>query len=289
MNAVPQPQIARDTSATPNHQPIVRHRSTSHPTTTYAPLPIQPQRSLPLTLDASSPAHIYRPIRQNGSMPEFRNGRNRFPPAEHRFWHLKAHLEQNRYERLPGEFDEEDFMFRWRRISWRIDDHWITDIQPETEYGGIRYRITMHPGVWEGHTILRGDTLVFRGMDHDDIKYFITWTLNKNHDDKHAYVQVNAFNQFQGNLDSGDADWPALGFLVPKSLCEVLIARPLPMVPDPFDLNAQLAPNIPELHPTPDSPIQRRRAHVWEKPLQGFLDFANLNVLTRCKKPLPGT
>jgi hypothetical protein len=125
-------------------------------------------------------------------------------------------------------------------------------------------------------------------MDVDNIKYFFTWTLNKDHNEEYAYVQVNAFNQFQGNLDSSDADWPTLGFLVPKSICNVITARPLPILSNPFDLNAQLAPNIPELHPAANSPNQRRRAHVWEKPLQGFLHFANLNVLTHCKKPLPG-
>ena len=44
-------------------------------------------------------------------------------------------------------------------------------------------------------------------MDPDNIKYFVSWTINKDHDDKHAYVQVNALNQFQvvfeGPVQSG--------------------------------------------------------------------------------------
>ena len=217
-------------------------------------------------------------------MPNFRDGRNRFPPAEHHFWHPSAYLSPNRYERLPGEFSDEDFLQRWRARSRCIDDHSIIDIQPEIEYGGIRYRVTTHPSVWENYALLRGDSLIFRGMDPDNIKYIVTWTLNKNHDDDHAYVQVNAFNQFQGNLDSSDVDWPALGFLVPKSICDVIIARPPPKLVNPFEFDAQLAPHLPELHPTPFSPVQRRRAHVWENPLPGLMHFSKLNVLTCCKK-----
>ena len=82
----------------------------------------------------------------------------------------------------------------------------------------------MHPEVWKNYVILRGDTLIFRGLDIDNLKYFVTWTLNKDHNDKHAYIQVNMFNQFQGNLDSSNADWLVLGFLVPKSLCYILVA-----------------------------------------------------------------
>lgn len=237
-----------------------------------------------MTIKPSTPAHIYRPLTQNEPMPDFRDGRNRFPPAEHRFWHPATHLNPFRYERLPGEFDGEDFIVKWKRISLHIDDCWITNIQPETEYGGIRYRITTHPDAWGRNALLRGDTIVFRGMDPDNIKYFVTWTINKDHDDKHAYVQVNALNQFQGNLDSSDADWPALGFLVPKSICEVLVARSPPMLSNAFDLDAQLAPDLPELHPSAISTNQRRRAHVWDRPLHEFLHFTNLNVLTRCKK-----
>ena len=97
-------------------------------------------------------------------------------------------------------------------------------------------------------------------MDPDNIKYFVTWTINKDHNNKHAYVQVNALNQFQGNLDSSDADWPALGFLIPKSICEVLVAWSPPMLSNTFDLDAQLAPDLPELPLVPTT--------LYDKPKQ---------------------
>jgi len=290
MSPTNRPYTAPDVSTPLDQQTTIHQRSTSLPipscTSPSIPSPpqIQPQRSLPITLNASSQVHKYHPIRHEEPMPQFRDGRDRFPIAERRFWHPTAHLDHHRYERLPGEFSDEDFLQRWRATSRHIDDNGIIDIQPETTYGGIRYRITTHPEVWKNYVILRGDTIIFRGLDVDNLKYFVTWTLNKDHDNKHAYIQVNAFNQFQGNLDSSDADWPALGFLVPKSLCNVLIARPPPMLQCPFDFDPQLAPDLPELHPSPQSQHQRRRAHVWESPLPGLMHFSKLNVLTRCKK-----
>jgi hypothetical protein len=129
-------------------------------------------------------------------------------------------------------------------------------------------------------------------MESDEIKYIVTWTINKNHDSKHAYVQVNAFNEYQENLDYSDADWPALGFLVPKHICEVLNGHPFPIPQNPFDLDGHFAPSLPPLHspaipPTIPSIIHRphRRAHVWEHPMSGLKRFATLDILTSCRKP----
>ena len=290
MNPALRPHMACNTSASSAHQIITHKQSAFLPALSWIPPSIpnpprhQSQCSLPITLKPSSPAHLYCPITHNEPMPNFWDGQNQFPPAKHHFWHPSAYLSPNQYERLPGEFSDEDFLQWWRARSWHIDNHSIIDIQPETEYEGIHYRVTMHPSVWENYALLCGDSLIFWGMDHDNIKYIITWTLNKNHDNDHAYVQVNAFNQFQGNLDSSDVDWPALGFLVPKSICDVIITWPPPMLANPFEFDAQSAPHLPELHPTPFSPVQHHWAHVWENPLPGLMHFSKLNVLTHCKK-----
>ena len=90
-----------------------------------------------MTIKPSTPAHIYQPLTQNELMPDFQDGRNWFPPAEHHFRHLAMHLNPFRYECLPGEFGGEDFIVKWKRISLHINDCWITNIQPKTEYGGI--------------------------------------------------------------------------------------------------------------------------------------------------------
>jgi len=122
------------------------------------PPPIQPQRSLPITLNASSQVHKYHLIRHEEPMSQFRDGCDRFPIAERRFWHPTTHLDHHQYKRLPGKFSNEDFLQRWRARSRHIDDNGIIDIQPETMYGGICYWITTHPEVWKNYAILRGNT-----------------------------------------------------------------------------------------------------------------------------------
>jgi len=172
MSPTNRPYTAPNVSTPFDQQTTIHQRSTSLPipscTSPSIPSPpqIQPQQSLPITLNASSQVHKYHPIRHEEPMPQFQDGRDRFPIAERRFWHPTAHLDHHRYERLPGEFSDEDFLQRWRATSRHIDDNGIIDIQPETRYGGIRYQITTHPEVWKDYVILRGDTLIFRGFSH---------------------------------------------------------------------------------------------------------------------------
>ena len=253
---------------------------------------LQMQRSAPMYLKSSPHVHVYHPPWHLGPMPQFQDGCHQFPVSKCWFWHPVSNLNHYHHEWLLGQFDEEDFLQWWRRRSQHIEYCWINNIKLEKQYGGIYCRITTNPGVWENQVLLQGDPLIFWGLDSDEIKYFITWTINKHHDNKYAYVQVNAFNQFQGNLDSSDIDWPALGFLVPKSLCEVLNSQSLPAIPtlplltNPFDLNPHIAPELPELQPPVQSMNCCHCSHVWEKPLFGFKSFASLNVLTSCKRPL---
>ena len=96
----------------------------------------------------------------------------------------------------------------------------------------------------------------------------------------------------QGNLDSSDINWPALRFLIPKYLCEVIDSWPLPAILIPpsltnsFNLDPYIAPELPELQPSVQSMNQCCCGHVWEKPLFGFKSFTSLKVLTSCKRPL---
>jgi len=255
---------------------LTRQRSTPLPTiTTFSPAPpIKAQHSLPTPLILSSPPHAFRAITKYGMTPTFQHGRDRFPPAEPRFY-PSGPPEYYRYERFPGTFDNEDFAIRWKGMSRLIADPLINDLQPEMYYAGIRFRISLHKWAWE-YPVLRGDPIIFRDFASDEIKYLVTWTIDSNFDEDHAFVQVNAFNRQQECLDSSDPDWPALGLIVPKDMCDVIKARPLPFSYDLLDPSTTIFPTSTEiLNNRP-----RRNAHVWERSVDTFKRFANLTSRT---------
>jgi len=252
------------------------------PITPLPPLsPIKAQRSLPTPMILSSPLHVFRPISQYGISPTFQHGRDRFPSTAQRFY-PKGPPEYYRYERFPGTFDDEDFAIRWKGMSRLIDDPLIRYLQPETHYGGIRFRISLHNWAWT-HPVLRGDPIIFRDFTSDEIKYIVTWTIDSDFDADHAFVQVNAFNQQQDCLDPSDPDWPALGLVVPKDKCCVIKARPLPFPHHQLDPSTTTFPTSTDiLNNRP-----RRNAHVWECSLQGIKQhFATLTILAPCGQTL---
>jgi hypothetical protein len=168
----------------------------------------------------SSPIHLYRQPNPMVPMPIFRHGRDRFPTRELR-WHSAAVNNPNRYEALPGTFDERTYAKRWIRTTQHINDPAIREILPERMFAGIHYRIDINPVIWNGRPVRRGDIIIFRGFHSTNIKYIVTWKRTDHISDDIAYVQVNAMGKDQEVVDPSNDDWPALGFFIPIQLCAV--------------------------------------------------------------------
>jgi len=168
----------------------------------------------------SSPVHLYRQPNPMVPMPIFRHGRDRFPTRELR-WHSAAVNNPNRYEALPGTFDERTYAKRWIRTTQHINDPAIREILPERMFAGIHYRIDINPVIWNGRPVRRGDIIIFRGFHSTNIKYIVTWKRTDHISDDIAYIQVNAMGKDQEVVDPSNDDWPALGFFIPIQLCAV--------------------------------------------------------------------
>ena len=179
----------------------------------------------------STPPHVYVKPDPNAAMPYFTAGRDRFPARQPR-WHPPGTTNPNRYEVLPGTFELGDFRARWNGGIRYINDDVIENISHESIYTGIHYLIDVNPIGWKNHQVLRGDVIVFRGFESSTIKYIITWKRSSDVGNGFAYVQANAFDEHQYSLESGNADWPTIGFLVPADLCCVIQA---PSPPIPYD------------------------------------------------------
>ena len=100
----------------------------------------------------SSPIHLYHQPNPMVPMPIFRHGRDRFPTRELR-WHSAAVNNPNRYEALPGTFDERTYAKRWIRTTQHINDPAIREILPERMFAGIHYRIDINPVIWNGRPV----------------------------------------------------------------------------------------------------------------------------------------
>ncbi len=168
----------------------------------------------------SSPVHLYRQPNPMVPMPIFRHGRDRFPTRELR-WHSAAINNPNRYEALPGSFDDRSYAKRWTSRAQRINDPAIHEILPERMFAGIHYRIDINPVVWNGRPVRRGDIIIFRGFHNNNIKYIVTWKRTDHISDDISYIQVNAMGKDQEVVDPSNDDWPALGFFIPIQLCAV--------------------------------------------------------------------
>ena len=216
----------------------------------------------------SSPPHFYREPTM-GPQPIFRNGRDRFPIRELR-WHSTVTNNPNRYEVPPGKFADEVYMGRWNGPPLHIRDSSIRNIYPERMFGGIHYCIDINPAAWNNQPLLRGDIIVFRGFESDNIKYVVTWKRNTHFDDDTSYVQVNAMGKYQETVETSDADWPTIGFFVPTRLCEISTPPPPRIHYDPFGQNPFTNPfsaqEIPFPLPdqSPPSPVERRNGEVLE-------------------------
>ena len=219
----------------------------------------------------STPVHIYQEPILTEPSPNFTRGRDRFPMRELR-WHSASVDNPNRYEILPGTFAKADFKASWNSQGRIIDDTVIHTIYPERMFTGIHYRIDIDPIGWEDRPLRRGDIIIFRGFNSDDIKYVVTWQRTDEICTETAYVQVNALGKDRDVVDSNDADWPSIGFYVPTNLCNVT-PSPIPTIPydphaqvsfiDPF--TSQMIPPSPQdelaLHK-----VKRRNAQVAELP-----------------------
>ena len=216
----------------------------------------------------SSPPHFYH-APTTGPQPIFRNGRDRFPIRDLR-WHSAVTHNPNRYEVPPGNFAAEVYMGRWNGPPLHIHDSSIRNIYPERMFGGIHYRIDIDPIAWNNSPLLRGDIIVFRGFESDNIKYVVTWKRTSHFDDDTSYVQVNAMGQYQEAVETSDADWPAIGFFVPNHLCAISTPPPSRIVYDSFGQNPFTNPfstqEIPFSLPdqSPPSPVERRNGEVLE-------------------------
>jgi len=220
----------------------------------------------------TTPVHIYREPTLTEPTPTFRHGRDRFPMRELR-WHSASVNNLNRYEILPGTFFKGDYRARWNGEVRHIDDHVIHTIYPECMFTGIHYRIDVDPMVWENQPLVRGDIIVFRGFECNDIKYVVTWERSDQICDGSAYVQVNAMSKDQEVVESSDADWPCIGFYIPNELCNV---TPSPRPAIPYDRHARVSFIDPftsqTLPPTPPNGlalrrVERRNAQTLELPV----------------------
>ena len=237
----------------------------------------------PLLHLPSVPAHLYIPPVVGSPTPIFSRGRDRFPARPTRSRWLDADSIDNpyRYEVPAGGFDTAEFHRRWNSggATW-IHDSSIRDICHEETQAGIQYRVTVLPSAWKGRTILRGDTIIFRGFEpNSDIRYIITWEISRlpTEGGDIAYIQANAINEYQQSLEHGDSDWPTIGFLVPASLSNVLKARRYTIARNPhppFDSRFSMSePSItsPMLSLSENwmmavPPSERRDTHISNKP-----------------------
>jgi len=252
----------------------------STPVTRMITLPSGDQISLPDLMDLlvtqrfSSPPHFYRLPTSMGPQPIFRNGRDRFPTRDLR-WHTPSTHDPDRQEVPPGNFAYEVYVERWNGGARRVDDSAILNIFPERIFSGIHYRIDVDPIAWNNGPLLRGDIIIFRGFDCDNIKYVVTWKRAAPISNDTAYIQVNAMGRHQEFVESSDADWPTFGFYVPSHLCAVSLPPPSRISPDPFGHISYINPFSAQqiLPPSPDEPpsptIQRRNGEVEES--DGFI------------------
>ena len=223
------------------------------------------------TKQFSTPVHIYQEPTLTEPSPIFRHGRDHFPMRELR-WHSASVDNPNRYEILPGTFAKDDFQAHWNGGTRCLEDHLIHTITPECMFTGIHYRIDVDPISWENRPLLRGDIIAFRGFESDAIKYVVTWERSDQICDGCAYIQVNAMGKNQEAVESSDADWPSIGFYVPRELCNV-IPSPRPTIP--YDPHARVSFVDPftskRISPTPQNDltlqrVKRRHAQVSESP-----------------------
>jgi len=277
-----------------NRRTITRQRSAPLPAP-IMPLPPIPQNSAPALTPMSthlrvpqpaivlppqtSPIHAHRPIAQLARTPHYRQGRDRFPLPERRF-HPRGIELLVRHEQLAGDFSDDCFQIRWAGIGHQIDDNVILLVEPERYHSNTRFRITTKPHAWIT-PVHRGDIIRFRGLDSPDVKYIVTWTINDNHDPHHCYVQVNALNKNQQCIHSDDVDWPALGFLIPKHMCQVpeMRQREIPEVRI-IDYNNP-SPSSPSLSDS-SSPLRKRPRLDWKKSITNLRHIPDFVNLGRC-------
>jgi hypothetical protein len=287
MSADPEHRIPRRNLSITRLHPVPL--SPTHPSPPFATLPPVPtppqfrvQQPTPPPASQASPRHARHPIAQLMRVPRYQMGRDRFPPPERRF-HPRGIELLIHNEHLAGTFDEECFRTQWASIGWRIDNRVINQVKPETQYHGPQFRVTTTPAAWPT-PVRRGDVITFRTFTAPDVKYFVAWTINGDHDNDHAYIQVNALNRDQQCVHSNDIDWPTLGFLIPKDKCHVRDAPEHPIPPIQASSNTDFSPSSPSLSDS-STPLKKRPRLGWKKSMPTTLKrMASLDILKTCKK-----
>ena len=261
------------------------------PTQPPPPAPIQPpaptssqfrvsQPTSPLPPHAP-PKHGCHPVAQLMRVPRYHIGRDQFPSSTQRF-HPRGIELLIHHEQLAGIFDDECFRTQWAGTGRRIDDRVITKVEFETEYNGPQFRVITMPAAWPT-PVCRGDVIIFRAVTSPEVKYVVTWTINGDHDQDHAYIQVNALNKLQQCVHSNDADWPTLGFLIPKDKCYVRDAPEHSIPSIKTSDNTNFSPSSPSLSDS-STPLNKRRRLAWKKSMPVLKRMTSFNVFSSCKE-----
>jgi len=213
--------------------------------------------------------------------PRYQQGGDWFPLPERRFhpWGIKLLVH---HKQLVGNFSNDCFQIRWAGTGHQINDSVILKVKPKNYYSHTRFWITTQPQAWM-MPVHCGDVVMFQGLDSPDVKYLVAWTVNDDHDPHHCYVQVNALNKNQQCLHSDDVDWPALGFLIPKHMCQVPEIHQH-KIPEALIIDYNnLAPSSPSLSDS-SSPLRKCPRLNWKKSIPNLQDIPNIINLGRCGK-----
>ena len=261
------------------------------PTWPLPPAPIQPpaptlsqfhvsQPTPPLPSHAP-PKHRCHPVAQLMRVSRYHIGCDQFPSSTQCF-HPRGTKLLIHHEQLTGIFDDECFRTQWAGTSCCIDDRVITKVKFETEYNGPQFQVITTPAAWPT-PVCQGDVIIFCPVTSPDVKYVVTWTINGDHDQDHAYIQVNALNKLQQCIHSNDADWPTLRFLIPKDKCHVHDAPEHSIPPIKTGDNAKFFPSSPLLSDS-STPLNKCCRLAWKKSMPILKHMTSFNVFSSCKE-----
>ena len=138
------------------------------------------------------------------------------------------------------------------------------------------------PAAWPT-PVCQGDVIIFYAVTSPDIKYVVTWTINGDHDQDHAYIQVNALNKLQQCIHSNDTDWPTLGFLIPKDKCHVCDVPEHSIPPIKTGNNADFSLSSPSLSDS-STPLNKCHHLAWKKSMPILKCMTSFNVFSSCKE-----
>lgn len=126
----------------------------------------------------------------------------------------------------------------------------LVDAIIETEFFGIRYRLTLDPAFLDHHAstlpipIKRGTRIVFRKVESCTTTYIVTWKRGKRN--ATTLLQVDAFNHDQSVHPPLSNTWPSLLLVVPTRFVasgdHETPSAPIPLIPRPPTLSVSAFP-----------------------------------------------